>query len=48
MPRDSCADKADYDKTAAHLTELFENNIKNFDVPEQRSASGRPKAGQKK
>jgi len=43
MPRNSWKDKADYDKTAAHLTELFENNIKKFDVPpEVRDAGPKP------
>jgi phosphoenolpyruvate carboxykinase (ATP) len=43
MPRDSWADKADYDKTAAHLTELFQKNIKNFDVPDEvRHAGPKP------
>ncbi len=40
MPRNSWKDKADYDKTAAHLTELFEANIKNFDVPPEVRAAG--------
>jgi phosphoenolpyruvate carboxykinase (ATP) len=43
MPRNSWSDKADYDKTAAHLTELFEKNIKKFDVPDAvRNAVPRP------
>ena len=43
MPRNSWADKADYDKTAAHLTELFETNIRKFDVPDAvRNAGPRP------
>jgi phosphoenolpyruvate carboxykinase (ATP) len=43
MPRNSWTDKADYDKTAAHLTELFEKNIKKFDVPDAvRNAVPRP------
>jgi phosphoenolpyruvate carboxykinase (ATP) len=40
MPRNSWKDKADYDKTAAHLTELFEANIKKFDVPPEVRAAG--------
>jgi phosphoenolpyruvate carboxykinase (ATP) len=43
MPRNSWKDKADYDKTAAHLTELFEKNIKKFDVPQEvREAGPKP------
>ena len=40
MPRNSWKDKADYDKTAAHLTELFEANIRSFDVPPEVRAAG--------
>jgi phosphoenolpyruvate carboxykinase (ATP) len=46
MPRDSWADKAEYDKTAAHLAELFEKNIQKFDVSEQVRNAG-PKAAKK-
>jgi phosphoenolpyruvate carboxykinase (ATP) len=43
MPRNSWSDKADYDKTAAHLTELFEKNIQKFDVPDAvRQAGPKP------
>ena len=43
MPRNSWADKADYDKTAAHLTELFNKNIQDFDVPDAvRNAGPKP------
>jgi phosphoenolpyruvate carboxykinase (ATP) len=43
LPRNSWTDKAEYDKTAAHLTELFEKNIKKFDVPDAvRTAGPRP------
>jgi phosphoenolpyruvate carboxykinase (ATP) len=43
MPRNSWTDKADYDKTAAHLTELFEKNIQKFDVPDAvRQAGPKP------
>ena len=40
MPRDSWTDKADYDKTAAHLAELFEKNIGNFDVSDDVRRAG--------
>jgi len=40
MPRDSWVDKADYDKTAAQLTGLFEKNIQNFDVPDEVRCAG--------
>ncbi len=43
MPRNSWTDKAYYDKTAAHLTELFEKNIQKFDVPDAvRQAGPKP------
>jgi len=40
MPRDSWADKADYDKTAANLTQLFEKNIQKFDVSDEVRCAG--------
>jgi len=43
MPRDSWVDKQEYDKTASHLTELFEKNIQTFDVPDEvRHAGPKP------